>query len=237
MNYEGLYLIREREFVRVNENIYKLGKSQHVLSRVKSYPKESILHLIILCKKSDEYEKDLIKILTMKFKLASRYGAEYFEGKLNKIILEIETFMKNKECIVCKVDNIMTHTINVNFINNKKVIKTIYPINKDEYENNIDSEVSENNNDEDSADIKDDKIVLVNLLDNYKGKRISHTCKICNYETYVKSRYDRHIKSQKHKNNILKNDINCVKIDKIDILIKQNEELMKEIQKLKDVNI
>ena len=32
MNYEGLYLIREREFVRVNENIYKLGKSQHVLS-------------------------------------------------------------------------------------------------------------------------------------------------------------------------------------------------------------
>jgi hypothetical protein len=145
--------------------------------------------------------------------------------------------MKNKECIVCKVDNIMTHTINVNFINNKKVIKTIYPINKDEYENNIDSEVSENNNDEDSADIKDDKIVLVNLLDNYKGKRISHTCKICNYETYVKSRYDRHIKSQKHKNNILKNDINCVKIDKIDILIKQNEELMKEIQKLKDVNI
>ena len=66
-----------------------INLESHNMYWVKSYPKESILHLIILCKKSDEYEKDLIKILTMKFKLASRYGAEYFEGKLNKIIFKM----------------------------------------------------------------------------------------------------------------------------------------------------
>jgi hypothetical protein len=151
MNYEGLYLIKEREFVRCNDNIYKLGKSQNVLDRVKSYPKESMLHLIIFCKDSDVLEKELIKILTKKFKLVSNYGAEYFEGKLNKIIFEIETFMKSKKCIFCVTNNLMTHTVNVKSINNTNVIKTIYPIDNDDI-NDDDNDVNDNDvNDNDGS--------------------------------------------------------------------------------------
>ncbi len=195
MNYEGLYLIKEREFVRINEDVYKIGKSQHVLNRIKYYPKESMLHLVIFCKKTDDYEKELIKILINKFKLASRYGAEYFEGDLNKIILEIETFMKNKECIFCKVDNIMTHTVNEKTINTKNVVKTIYPMNED----NRDQQVDKN---------------IFNLLDNYKGKCILHKCKICLYETNYKYKYDNHLLTKKHLIKVNKekdkNDYNCI---------------------------
>jgi hypothetical protein len=88
--YEGLYLIQEREFIKCKENVYKIGRSNNLNMRIKSYPKESKLNLIILCKKSSYVEKQVIKILTKKFTLCSNYGAEYFKGNLNKIIIEIE---------------------------------------------------------------------------------------------------------------------------------------------------
>ena len=145
MNYEGIYLIREREFIRCNEDIYKIGKSQNVLDRVKSYPKDSNLHLLIFCKDSNNYEKEIIKILTERFKLASKYGAEYFEGSLDNILFEIEMFFKNKKCIFCITNNIVSHTMSVNFINNKNIIKTFYPKVKNDDEND---ENNENENDE-----------------------------------------------------------------------------------------
>ncbi len=199
MNYEGLYLVKEREFVRFNEDIYKIGKSQNVLDRVKKYPKESMLHLLIFCKDSDMLEKELIKMLTKKFKLASQYGAEYFEGKLDKIILEIESFMKRKKCIFCVMNNIMTHTVNVKSINNENTIKTVYPI-KD------DKDINDNDNDDDDDDDNDNDNNNVNILNKYKGKRILHLCKLCNFSTSKKASYDIHLQTQKHiKNNIINN--------------------------------
>jgi hypothetical protein len=89
---------------------------------------------------------------------------------------------------------------------------------------------------------------------------INHKCIICNYITSLKSRYDKHITTIKHKNNILNNKLNkdeikkCKnkksisnKIDKItenqenlakqnEAVLKQNEELRKEIEKLKEVS-
>jgi uncharacterized coiled-coil protein SlyX len=78
---------------------------------------------------------------------------------------------------------------------------------------------------------------------------IIHKCNICNYITSLKSRYDKHVNTKKHKNNIqINEDINKAKntksiSNKIDIitenqenLAKQNEQLRKEIEKLKEVN-
>ena len=48
--YQGIYLIREREFIKCNENIYKIGKSNMLNDRIKNYPKNSSLHLLIFCK-------------------------------------------------------------------------------------------------------------------------------------------------------------------------------------------
>ncbi len=73
---------------------------------------------------------------------------------------------------------------------------------------------------------------------------VLHTCKHCNYASNQKCLYDRHLNTQKHKNNILinKKTINTTNIvidkmdNKIDNLTKQNEELIKEIEKLKAIN-
>ena len=80
-----------------------------------------------------------------------------------------------------------------------------------------------------------------------------HTCKYCNYAIDKKNDYDKHLRTIKHKNNMVKNtntntntnniDISNNIINKIDNLSKQNELLQKKIelleksnQELKDVN-
>jgi hypothetical protein len=54
-NNEFIYLIKEREFIKNNEEIYKIGKTkQMALKRIKDYPKNSILllRMIVIKKKN-----------------------------------------------------------------------------------------------------------------------------------------------------------------------------------------
>ena len=121
--YEGIYLIQEREFIKTCENIYKIGRSHNLDERIKQYPKQSKLFLIILCKNSYTIEKELVVLLTNKFKLCIDYGAEYFEGKLNNIIKEIENYFKNKKGLQLKkytINSIIPYMINVLNTYNKK---------------------------------------------------------------------------------------------------------------------
>jgi hypothetical protein len=67
-----------------------------------------------------------------------------------------------------------------------------------------------------------------------------HICKYCNYETEFKNHYDRHKETQKHKNNISihNKEINTNQITKndINIIMQQNNDLKKEIEKLKNAH-
>ncbi len=79
-----------------------------------------------------------------------------------------------------------------------------------------------------------------------------HTCNLCNFTSHQKCAYNIHLRTLKHKNNFnkkksesyisIKNDISNniivdnVVVDKIDEVLKQNEDLRKEIEKLKEVN-
>ncbi len=79
---------------------------------------------------------------------------------------------------------------------------------------------------------------------------IEHKCRACAYNTYKLCDYNKHILTKKHKKNIILNPENNNLINKIDIItenqsnlakqnaevIKQNDELRKEIQKLKEAN-
>ncbi len=73
---------------------------------------------------------------------------------------------------------------------------------------------------------------------------VNHTCKICLYQTTQKVNYDKHLLTQKHKNNILNNEMNnnatinntIIKVDKVDILIKQNETVIKQNEDFKKQN-
>jgi hypothetical protein len=260
--FEGIYLIQEREFIKCNENVYTLGRSHNLGERIKYYPKESKLLLIILCKDSISVEKELIKILTKKFKLCSVYGSEYFQGNLNSIIKNIETYFKTVKSLFCKIINNTTNNFKINDIiqNNNTIIKKTYPIqvkyNKVNEENsdneckdNTDSKVIDDNEVIDDSDVTydsedevDNNDNIINYVQEFKSNRgMIHCCKYCNFKTSYSTNYRVHISSKKHKNNILKQktiissskNINTNLLEKV---IQQNEELKKEIQQLKETN-
>ena len=89
---EYIYLIKEREFIKTEEEIYKIGRSaQYNAKRINQYPNGSIILLIIFCGNSEEIEKFLITEFKKLFKQRRDIGLEYFEGcflKMRDVITE-----------------------------------------------------------------------------------------------------------------------------------------------------
>ena len=92
---EYIYLLQEREFVESNRPIYKIGKTkQENISRVKQYPKGSILLYQTICSDCDKLENDLKKMFNEKYVRHLEIGNEYFEGHYNDMINDIFTLTK-----------------------------------------------------------------------------------------------------------------------------------------------
>ena len=100
---EYIYLIKEREFIKTNENIIKLGRtSQNEDKRFKQYPKGSKEIFKLLCKNSIQFEKELISLFKKTFTQRKDIGNEYFEGDyLIMMNIIFATFNDNKS----KYDN------------------------------------------------------------------------------------------------------------------------------------
>jgi len=82
-----IYLLQEREFIKTNEPIYKIGKTKKPsLTRLQNYPKGTILIFQIKCKDCDTYEKILISIFKEKFIQHKNIGNEYFMGNYFEMI-------------------------------------------------------------------------------------------------------------------------------------------------------
>jgi hypothetical protein len=135
---KSIYLIKLREFIRTNENVYKVGRSENPIIRLKSYPKNSEVKFIIACDECVIVEKLIINNLKKNFIHCENYGNEYFKGNELEIIKKI------------------INTINIHQIELNKV-KTI-----DKY-----NSIKNNNKDIIIKDKIDDKdIVIDNKLDN-----------------------------------------------------------------------
>ena len=102
-----------------------------------------------------------------------------------------------------------------------------------------------------SDDIFDNKPIIlkkyytINIAQDFiNDKRIKHTCKYCNYSTVYLTAYNKHKSTQKHKNKIIihnnnnnNNNDNMEKLIKInEDVLKQNQKLIKEIQIYKQLN-
>jgi len=95
-NLNYIYLLQEREFVKCNENIYKVGKTKKdQFTRFNQYPNGSILLLQIKCNDCDCNEREIIKLFKSKYTHKKQIGNEYFEG-------DYEDMMKNIFNIVLK---------------------------------------------------------------------------------------------------------------------------------------
>ncbi len=77
-----IYVLQEREFVRNNENVYKLGKTVNPKQRLSSYPKGSKVHMVMPCEDCSEAEKYLLDLFRESFVSRKDIGSEYFEGDL-----------------------------------------------------------------------------------------------------------------------------------------------------------
>jgi hypothetical protein len=60
---QGIYLIKEREFKNNNTDIFKVGRSNSLNTRIKHYPKDSSLHLLVFCKKCEIVENEIIELV------------------------------------------------------------------------------------------------------------------------------------------------------------------------------
>ena len=91
-----IYLIREREFVNSEKNVYKIGRSTQAdpFQRLKSY--KIGYELILLIKVDDcvNCEKELIVKLTKEFDIQE--GKESFEGDVNKMYSIIISHINSK---------------------------------------------------------------------------------------------------------------------------------------------
>ena len=80
-----IYLLREREFIKYKEPIYKIGKTcQNPVTRFNQYPKSSELILIIRVNDCHTSEKKLLSIFNKKFIQRKDIGTEYFQDRLMK---------------------------------------------------------------------------------------------------------------------------------------------------------
>ena len=105
-NDEYIYLLQEREFIKTNEPIYKIGKTkQECLKRICNYPNGTKLLIQILCNDCDKYERLLINKFKELFIHKQEIGNEYFKGNCYKMIetiynliwdLEIKNINENK---------------------------------------------------------------------------------------------------------------------------------------------
>ena len=130
-NNEFIYLIKEREFIKTKELIYKIGKTkQENLQRIKSYPNGSILLLYIITNDCDKKEKEIIQKFKEHFIHKKDIGNEYFMGDYNhmiNIILSIISISSSIESIVffdydnkiINFDN--SHIKDIEFIKNDKL--------------------------------------------------------------------------------------------------------------------
>jgi len=102
---EYIYLLKEREFIKTGENIYKIGRTkQNNLNRIQNYPNGTILLYQRKCINSTILEKKIIANLKIKFKNRLDIGYEYFEGDenamqdiINDIIKQENTNMGKNE--------------------------------------------------------------------------------------------------------------------------------------------
>ena len=93
MLHEYIYLIKAREFVNSNENVYKVGRtSQDQYKRFHGYPKGSLLLFHMNCKNSIKMERLVLEKFKNKYTQRKDIGREYFEGEhktMIRIIFEV----------------------------------------------------------------------------------------------------------------------------------------------------
>jgi hypothetical protein len=94
-----IYLLKEREFINANQEVYKVGRTkQENQTRFKQYPKGSVLYFQMICNNCNTIEKKVLGLFKEKeiFNHRKDIGSEYFEGDYNEMISIIYSTIKQE---------------------------------------------------------------------------------------------------------------------------------------------
>lgn len=92
---EYVYLLWKREFKRLNEPTYKIGRTSNpILTRMNGYDKSSELLLSASVKNSLFIENKIKELFKHKYKQMTEYGTEYFYGNYKDMLQDIELIVK-----------------------------------------------------------------------------------------------------------------------------------------------
>jgi hypothetical protein len=101
-----IYLVKLREHIKSNENIYKIGKTTQInTKRFRGYPKGSIVLFQIICSDCHKTENDIKQLFKSKYIQRKEYGNEYFEGNHQDMIKDM--FLISDCCLNIKFSNIL----------------------------------------------------------------------------------------------------------------------------------
>ena len=99
-----VYLLKEREFIKTKEPIYKIGKTtQENFKRFRQYPKQSTLLFHMICDDCDEVEKKIMILFSHKYINRTDIGNEYFEGDYHSMIDDIFKIVRKDKKILKKI--------------------------------------------------------------------------------------------------------------------------------------
>ena len=109
MSQEYIYLLREREFLNLNINICKFGRTSRGPSkRIDQYPKGSQIFLVIDVNNCINAEKEIKKEFLRLFIQKKDIGVEYFEGNINEMKRVVYDVAKKFEIDYSNNGNIKT---------------------------------------------------------------------------------------------------------------------------------
>ena len=179
---ESIYLLIEREFLKSNCPIYKIGRSsQENDKRIKQYPKGSRLICLINVVDSIFMEKEMMHLFKHKYIQRKDIGSEYFEGNVVMMRKDIFDMAMEYDCVgfsECKKRQRGLKKLVLKEVT-KKPKKTV-----------VKPEISL---------IEIHGVVPINILTLVPRENISlYTCEKCMYSTKNRWVYKDHLKSKKH---------------------------------------
>ena len=178
-----IYLLHEREHIRLSENVYKVGMTrQPNLERFHNYPKGSILLFQMECMDCKLIESIVLQVFKERFDKCGFYGNEYFCGNKKTMMDIIYIIIVNEDKIrECTTDRI-------------KYIETILK------QHNILDKVTTNEH----IETTNEHIETINensdtTIENKDNKPKQYHCDKCDYYTSRSFNYVKHIMTDKHK--------------------------------------
>lgn len=168
-----IYLIQERESIRCNDNVYKIGKTtQEPNSRMKGYPKGSKLYLTIIVDDATKSEQDLLAVFRKKFVLRREFGNEYFYGNVVDMMREIIEYQRDAFHVDEVEEEEATDESEEEEEEERKITK---PVMLGTYTRKLASVVEEQESAMIHVNYLKDNLFEVDRIDVYDGKVLSYT--------------------------------------------------------------